>query len=402
MAKKRVGIMGGGIVGTALGYNLSLYGDLEVTLFEKDEVGSGTTAKSAGTVCLFDDSLRHEFWAVRLCGFQTYTQLEREERGSAGFDNTGTLVVATDEKVEQFIKTGITLARAAGYRAEYLTDHKDILKIVPDLNAEHILGAGWTPDDGYFDPTMAANTFARKMRANGAKVLTSAKVEKIRMKGDRVTGLETGKGSFDLDLVVDATGPWTRYTARMVGLELPIWHTKAEVFFLVPPNKKLGYTFPVLKYPRFYARREGDNIFICKAHLTMDLKDPMHAGIWDPDALPPRGGTDEYFLEFLMGELEQHLPGFVDAGLAFSWLGYRAEPPDFLPILGDTPVNGYMLAIGCGGNGVIESPAIGRDLAMYIATGEKSLLLQRLQLERFAKNYTFTSRDLPGPETGSA
>ena len=67
--------------------------------------------------------------------------------------------------------------------------------------------------------------------------------------------------------------------------ELPIWHTKAEVFFLVPPKKKLDYTFPVLKYPRFYARREGDNVFICKAHLTMDLNDPMHAGIWDPDKL---------------------------------------------------------------------------------------------------------------------
>ncbi len=48
MAKKRVGVIGGGIVGTALGYHLSLYEDIEVTLFEKDQIGSGTTAKSAG------------------------------------------------------------------------------------------------------------------------------------------------------------------------------------------------------------------------------------------------------------------------------------------------------------------------------------------------------------------
>ena len=57
MEKKRVGIIGGGIVGTALGYNLTLYDHVEVTLFEKDQIASGTTAKSAGTVCLFDDSL---------------------------------------------------------------------------------------------------------------------------------------------------------------------------------------------------------------------------------------------------------------------------------------------------------------------------------------------------------
>jgi glycine/D-amino acid oxidase-like deaminating enzyme len=173
----------------------------------------------------------------------------------------------------------------------------------------------------------------------------------------------------------------------LAGLELPIWHTKAEVFFLVPPKKKLSYTFPVLKYPKFYARREGEKVFICKAHLTMDLSDPMHAGIWNPDELKPTGGTDEYFEEFLFDQLENEVPGLLDSGVAFSWLGYRAEPPDFLPILGDTPVEGYMLAIGCGGNGVIEAPAIGRDLALYIATGIKTLLLQRLPLDRFSKEF---------------
>ena len=132
MAKRKIGVIGGGIVGTALGYNLSLYDEFEVTLFEKDQVGSGTTAKSAGTVCLFDDSLSHEFWDVRLYGFQTYENLEKEEHGSAGFDKTGTLVVATDLEVEKFIKTGIALTKSAGYTGEYLTDKNEILKHLPD------------------------------------------------------------------------------------------------------------------------------------------------------------------------------------------------------------------------------------------------------------------------------
>jgi len=387
MKKKRVGVIGGGIVGTAVGYYLSEYDYIDVTLFEKDQIGSGTTAKSAGTVCLFDDSLNHEFWPVRLYGFQTYIRMEEEEKGSTGFDKTGTLVVATDEEVEHFIKTGFGLSKSEGYQVEYITDKEKICEIVPDLNVDEVLGAGWTPDDGYFDPTMTANTFAKKMKANGGNVLTFTKVENLKKSKNRVTGVETNKGSYDFDIVVDASGPWTRFTSRMAGLELPIWHTKAEVFFLVPPNKKLSYIFPVLKYPRFYARREGDNIFICKAHLTMDLNDPMHAGIWNPDKLPATGGTDDYFLEFLFGELEDHLPGLLDSGVATSWLGYRAEPPDFLPILGETPIDGYMLAVGCGGNGVIEGPAVGRDMALYIATGIKSTYLQRLPLSRYEKEF---------------
>jgi glycine/D-amino acid oxidase-like deaminating enzyme len=169
---------------------------------------------------------------------------------------------------------------------------------------------------------------------------------------------------------------------RLAGIELPIVHTKAEVFVL-QPRVALGYPFPVLKYPRFYARREGSNVFICKAHLTMDLSDPKHSGLFDPDTLPMRGGTDPYFLDFLFGQLGQYYPRLLDTGIAMEWVGYRAETPDFMPILGETPVGGYLLAVGCGGNGVIEAPSIGINLAKYIAMGEKPPLVERLGLDRF-------------------
>ena len=91
MEKKRIGIIGGGISGTCLGYHLSLYDNAEVIVFEKDTIGGASTAKSAGTVCLFDDSLRNRYWDVRLYGFESYLKMEAEEKGSAGFDKTGTL-----------------------------------------------------------------------------------------------------------------------------------------------------------------------------------------------------------------------------------------------------------------------------------------------------------------------
>jgi len=83
MAKKKIGIVGGGIVGTSVAYFLSQYDEADVTLFEKNTIGSGTTAKSAGTHCLIDDSLEHEFWSVRLFGFNFYTGLEKKNPGYA-------------------------------------------------------------------------------------------------------------------------------------------------------------------------------------------------------------------------------------------------------------------------------------------------------------------------------
>lgn len=383
MKKIRVGIIGGGISGTALGYHLSLYDNAEVVLFEKNTIGCGSTAKSAGTVCLFDDSLNNRYWDVRLYGFESYLKMEAEEKGSAGFDKTGTLVVATDEDVERTIKTGIALTHAAGYSGEYITDKAWIREILPAIDTENILGAGYTKDDGYFDGTMISNTYAKKMQKNGAQVNVNTKITEILVNDGVAYGLKTSAGNeYHFDYIVDCTGPWSRYTGNLAGMDVPIWHTKAEAFFLSPPGKKLDYIFPILKYPAFYALRAGDNIFICKSHLSMDLDNPMHAGQWDPDKIPPMGGTDDYFIEFLFEQLDMRVPGLVESGLVSSWLSYRAEPRDFLPILGETPVKGYILATGYGGNGIIEAPAASRDLAKLIMRGESTPLLEDWAFKR--------------------
>ncbi len=316
-----------------------------------------------GRYRLFDDSLNNRYWDIRLYGFETYLKMEAEEKGSAGFDQTGTLVVATSEEVEDTIKTGIALAKAAGYSGEYITDKDRIKEILPGINTDQILGAGYTKDDGYFDGTMISNTFVKKMQANGGIVKTGIKVTELIKDEDRVKGLKTDDGSeYEFDIVVDCTGPWSRFTGEMAGIDVPIWHTKAEAFFLSPPIKREGYTFPVIKYPAFYGLRAGDNVFICKSHLSMNLDDPRHAGQWNPDELPQTGGTDEYFIDFLFDQMDTYIPELADSGLSSSWLSYRAETRDFLPIVGETPLKNYLLATGYGGNGVIEVPAVSRYL----------------------------------------
>jgi len=379
---KRIGIIGGGIIGSSIAYHLSRYPDAEVVLFEKNTIGSATTAKSAGTVPLTDDCMTHEFWSVRLNGFRFLTSLEREYPGSTGFEQTGTLTVAPYRDYEMYLLQAVDLAVASGHHAEYWRDHERIRQIIPDLRLDGVLGAAWCPDDGFFDATMIANTLVRLAREKNAEILIGTEVKNICVRNNKISGVLTDKGDFDVDVVIDASGPWARKTASWAGVDMPLWHTKAEVFILASAEG-LGYPFPVLKYPRFYARRDKEDVFICKAHMTMDLTNPEHAGRWDPDELPLTGGTDPYFWEFLTEELMKDYPRLLESSIVNSWVGYRSETPDFLPVVGDTPVEGYVLAVGVGGNGVIESGTIGRDVAHFVMTGEKSWYLERLPYSRF-------------------
>src|SRR5512133_2607915 len=107
--KKRIGIIGGGIIGTATAYFLSQYPDADVVLFEKNSIGSGTTAKSARTFCLIDDSVAHEFWSVRLFGFNFYSSLEKQMPGSTRFEKTGTLMVCPSREYELYTKQAVAL-----------------------------------------------------------------------------------------------------------------------------------------------------------------------------------------------------------------------------------------------------------------------------------------------------
>ncbi|MCW4019830.1 MAG: FAD-binding oxidoreductase, partial [Candidatus Bathyarchaeota archaeon] len=214
------------------------------------------------------------------------------------------------------------------------------------------------------------------------KFITHANVNEIVTKNGTVSGVKSSKGDFDFDLVICAAGPWSNKVGRLVGLELPLVHTKAEVFIL-KTDEPLNYDFPILKYPNWYARSEGRAVFVCKSHMAMDYGNPIETGVWDPDELPLSGGTEEYFFDFLTERLSESVPKLLDAQLVNDWLGYRSVTQDKLPIVGETEVEGFLVAAGMSGNGVILAPDTGRILTNYIMKDKWDPLLNKFDPGRF-------------------
>jgi glycine/D-amino acid oxidase-like deaminating enzyme len=379
---KKIGIIGAGIIGTSLAYHLTKHEGVDVIVFEKNQIGSGTTAKSAGTLCLIDDSLPFEFFEQRVTCLKTYKEMNEKTHGESEFVQSGTLVVSPTEEEIKRAKLHVEASQKAGYNAEFVANPDDLVKYLPDLTPEGVLGGAWTPDDGYNNPTAAALIYARWAREQGAKFITHANVNEILKSNGAVSGIKSSKGDFDFDIVICAAGPWSNKVGTLVDLELPLVHTKAEVFIL-KTDDPLNYEFPILKYPNWYARSEGRAVFVCKSHMAMDYGKAIETGVWDPDELPLSGGTEEYFFDFLTERLAESVPNLLDAQLVNDWLGYRSVTMDKLPIVGETDVEGFLVATGMSGNGVILAPDTGRILTNFLVKDEWDPLLDKFKPSRF-------------------
>ncbi len=59
--------------------------------------------------------------------------------------------------------------------------------------------------------------------------------------------------------------------------------------------------------------------------------------------------------------------------------------PDFAPIMGTTPVSGFLLDVGWGTYGFKAGPVSGETMAEFIVTGKTPKLIQAFGLDRFEK-----------------
>ncbi len=109
---------------------------------------------------------------------------------------------------------------------------------------------------------------------------------------------------------------------------------------------------------------------------SMDLNNPMHAGQWDPDKLPA-GGTDDYFIDFLLDQIGMQSAWNRRQRTGIFMAVLRAEPKTS-SILGETPVEGYVLATGYGGNESLKHPANFRETLQNSLCAEKDSIVRRL------------------------
>lgn len=351
-----VAIVGGGVVGTAAAASLASAPETSVTLFERDELGSGTTSASAAVFTTqqphpeqSDDALRRRSW-------ETYGSLV--EDGALSYEQVGHLTVAETEAYAETLRDAVGPLRELGYDAEWVEAER-----LPefDLAADRARGALYTPEEGYFDVDELVEVLAAEAREAGAEIRTGDAVRDIQTDGDGasegdVTAVEADSGTVPVDAVVNAAGPWARRVNEFVGVETPLRHTVGPI--LVVEGDDHDVPFSVFESKR-YVRPAGDS----GAYVGKYLTDYADGEVLDPDE--PTDALDGYRAE-AESFLQSAAPRLADADVVDEWVGLRTVTPDGRPVVGESEVPRFYFAVGMSGVGVTLAPAVADVLAAGI------------------------------------
>ena len=364
-------VIGGGVVGCSIAYNLARRGLADVVVVERETVGSGTTSKAAGGIRVqfpTETEIRFSLEAIRV-----FERFQDEFGVDPGYKKIGYLFLVSDKTQLAGFEKRIALQRRLGCDVRVITPD-DARKLVPALRVDDLLAAVWGPGDGLAGPAEVTAGFARRARELGVKIVEGVRVHSIERAGERVTGVTTSAGAIASPLVINAAGPSAARVGKMAGVDIPVQPRRRHIFFTEP--------FPTIPGPvplttdvasGFYFRKEMEQVLLSPG----DVEDIGE----DFDVPMDWGKVDEAVQKAI-----QRIPILGDARIAGGWAGLRPLTPDDHAVIGWAPgVEGFFVAVGFGGHGFQHSPATGRYVAEWLLDGKPSLDLSLFDPGRFSR-----------------
>lgn len=364
-------VIGGGINGVSIAYNLAKRGLKDVVLLERNFLASGSTGRcGAGVRCQWGTKMNCLLSKASIEFFENINE-ELGYEGDCEFKQGGYLLLATTEKeVDQFQKN-IVLQNSLGIPSKFISTD-EAKEIVPYLNTDGIIAAAFCEKDGHANPFIVVDAFANAARRLGVEINTFTKVTGIKTENGRVVGVVTNKGEIETNRVINAAGGFSQVIAQMAGVDIPNYSERHQILVTEPVNPVLGPM--VMSFSlNLYIQQTPHGSFIM--------------GYGDPNE--PHGyemGSSWDFLEVMSKKAVALLPPLKDLRVIRQWAGLYNMTPDRQPILGSYPgLQGYYMAVGFSGHGFMLGPITGILMAQYILGEETSIDITRLDAGRFER-----------------
>ena len=365
-------VIGGGVHGLATAYYLARnHGITNVAVLEKSYIGSGGSGRNTAIVrsnYLTPEGSRFYDRSVKL-----YEGLAEDLNFNVMFEQRGHLTLAHSDASLRTMRWRAEVNKLEGIDSSVISPEA-IKELAPYLDvSDHprypILGALWHPPGGIIRHDAVVWGYARAANAMGTHIHQETEVTGIYVEGGRVTGVETSRGRIATGIVVNCTAGWSSLVAAMAGVELPIV-TRPLQAAVTEPVKQFLHPVIVSGSLHTYVSQTSRGELVFGASV-------------DPFASYSTRGSLEFATGLATHVLEL-MPAVANMRLLRQWAGLCDMTPDFGPIIGPTPVDGFLVDVGWGTYGFKAGPVAGESVADMIAHGRPGELIATFGLDRFA------------------
>lgn len=356
-------VIGAGVVGCSVAWYLAREG-VNVTLLERDAIGSGASAHATGSLSLLgaEFSPGASFELAR-GSYAEFPQLVHELESATGMDllyqRRPSLRLALDDEEVDLIKS--LMVWQEPHVSMHWIDAQEVRSIEPRLS-HAIIGAVYEDESAQLDSYRFNLALARGAELKGASILYR-EVTGLISDGGTITGVRTPTEDIHCGTVVVAAGTWSRAFTPWLGFPVPVRPMKGERLLLNYPGEPLPVLISSPKRGHMISRTDGLTSVGSTGGRDYDQKELFWGEEFD------RQLTETARLELLQRAIDV-LPDLERAELVQQLAGSRPLSPDSKPIIG--PVLGYdgvLLATGHTTKGIHLGPITGRIIADYISRG---------------------------------
>ena len=367
--KAEVVIIGGGISGCSIAYNLAKNGLRDIVVLEKNYICSGSTGRcGAGVRMQWGTEMNCKIAKKSIEFYENANEILQYER-DVEFKQKGYLLVAdTDHEVEQF-KKNIEVQHSCGIPSTMLT-LEEAKEIVPYLNTDILKGAAYCSKDGFLNPFHTTDAFYRAAKRQGAEFYTFTEATGIKVEKGKVTGVETNKGFISTNIVVNAANGYGKSICDMVGLDVPTYSERHQIL-VTEPVEPMQDPMVMAFGLNFYIQQSPEGTFIMGRGDENEPKDLRVTSSWQ-------------FIEEMAKTIDLVLPPISKLRVIRQWAGLYNMTPDKQPIYDEAEnAKGFYIALGFSGHGFMFGPITGIAMSEMIFKEKPTIDVSMLNLNRF-------------------
>lgn len=380
MVQVDVAVIGGGICGCALLYELSRYQVSAVLLERENDVSIGTTKANSAIVHAGYDPLPGTRMArYNVEGNALVKELCR--RLDVPCRETGSLVLAFDGEEMLQVDLLFHRGRKNGVPGLRVLNPAELRALEPAVSGE-AKAALYAPSAAVVSPWELAIALAETAVRNGAGVRLNSEVTAVR-KADGGPGfvLDAGGEEIRARYVVNAAGVDCDQVDRMVNPATFTVHPSKGQYYLLDKSQGSLVNHVVFQCPG----KNGKGVLVAPT---------VHGNLIVGPNAEPAGRADlsttAEGLEFVRRAAAKSVPGiaFRESIRNFSGLRALTDEEDF--IVGESETPGFFRIAGIKSPGLTSAPAIARDMvrmlgAAGLALEEKAEWIDRRQVVRFKR-----------------